>query len=219
MVGHRPAAHRGRPGGTDAPKGGILRRVGRQYRHIPRGGVVVLVVQPIGIGKGGARHAKSRRLVVHGGHKSLQPAAAIRQRQGRVVAAAQHQAVQQLLHRHHLAGLEIHGGALHHVIIGHRDGVRQPGMLQHHQGRHDLGGACDPHTPPGVLFIQHFPAVGVHQDGRRGGELRRLRPAGQKRQQHAKGQHRPAQSFPHDITPDIILCGSGLSLASEYFLS
>ena len=217
MIGHGPAAHCSRPGGADPAKCRVLRRIGCQYRHIPRSGIVILIIQPVGVGERGILHSQFRRLVVHGLHKFLQPAAAVRQRQRRVVAAAQHQAVQQFLHRHRLAGLEIHGGALHHMRSGHSNGIGQPGPVQCYQRRHDFGGAGDPHPPSGILFIQDLAAVRVHQNRSRGRKLDRLCPAGQKRQQHCKYKKETAPSPQHDITSDIILCRRGLSLVPQIF--
>ena len=168
MIGHGASADGNAPGGAQAHKGMVPGGIGRQTGHVPGGGIVGLTVQAAGIFKGGILHPQLPCQAVHPPDKGCRPAAAVGQGLRRVVAGAQQQAVQQLLHRHPLSGPEVHGGTLCHVFLLYSDDVRRRGAFQRHQGRHDLGGAGDEHPPAAVLVIQHLPGVRVHQHGGRG---------------------------------------------------
>lgn len=48
---------------------------------------------------------------------------------------------------------------------GHCDHIPQTATLQHHQGRHQLGGAGNEHLPVGILFVQDLPRIAVHENG------------------------------------------------------
>ena len=146
-----------------------------QHRHIPGRGIVPLGVQSVGIGEAGMGHAQCRRLFIHQCYEQLQPSGALRQGQRRVVAGAQQQAVQQLLHPHRFAGLQVHGRALGHVLPRHGNGVVRLCLLQRHQRRHDLGGAGNEHLLIAILFVEQLPRVRVQQDSSRGGDLHSLR--------------------------------------------
>ena len=61
------------------------------------------------------------------------------------------------------------------MVRRHGDDVVRRGVLQHHQRRHDLGGAGDEHLAVTVFLVEHLPHVCVHQDSSRGGDLQSLR--------------------------------------------
>ena len=204
MIGHGAAAHRNAAGGAQPHKCFVFYGAGRQTGHVPCRGIVTLLIQTVGICKGGTGHAQLRRLAVHLRHKALQTAAVVRQSQRRIVAGAQQQTVQKLLHRHPVAGLQIHGGALRYVLLGHCDHIPQTATLQHHQGRHQLGGAGNEHLPVGILFVQDLPRIAVHENGRCSGSIRRPR-RGQAQQHDCR--HCRQDSLVHRITlfPQVIL--------------
>ena len=75
-------------------------------RHIARGGVVLLVVEAVGVCKRAARHADALRRLVHPADEARDaPAAVVGQRDGRVVSRAEQQPVEQRLHGERLTGL------------------------------------------------------------------------------------------------------------------
>ena len=129
MIGHGAAAHRNAAGGAQPHKCFVFYGAGRQTGHVPCRGIVTLLIQTVGICKGGTGHAQLRRLAVHLRHEALQTAAVVRQSQCRIVAGAQQQTVQKLLHRHPVAGLQIHGGALRYVLLGHCDHIPQTAQV------------------------------------------------------------------------------------------
>ena len=70
--------------------------------------------------------------------------------------------------------------------------------LHRHQGGHQLGDAGDAPLFPGVLLIEHPPALFVHQDGR-GGRQSGLRPKYRPDQQ-GQDQQKGAPAFQNSIT-------------------
>ena len=144
----------------------VLQGVGRQRRHIPGAGVMSLRVQTVGVGEVGVGHPQLLRLLVHQRHKGLRlPGDAVRHRQGCVVAADQHESVEQLLQPQHIPGLEVHGGTLRHVLRCDRILLLHPAVLQGHHGGHDLRDAGNEALLVPVLLIQHPPAPLLHQHG------------------------------------------------------
>ena len=133
---------------------------------------------------------------------------------GAVVARMQHRAVEQILKRHALAGVDGHLGTVRgHVFrhVGNGDLLIQGNVALHgQQQRHDLGGAGGIHAHQRILVKEHVAGLGVDEHGRlrvkmrrqqragvvfipirgRGGRLRRK--AGKQREQDKKERDRPA---------------------------
>ena len=106
MVRHGAPAHRHTPCRAQAHERRVPRGVGREERHIARGGVVLLVVEAVGVCKRAARHADALRRLVHPADEARDaPAAVVGQRDGRVVSRAEQQPVEQRLHGERLTGL------------------------------------------------------------------------------------------------------------------
>ena len=158
-------------GGTDLPKQGDLQRRLGYERQLLGGGVVVLVIQTVGIDEMGVRQPQPGGPLVHGLGKGLDAA---RDRQGngrrRVVGGLQKEGVEQLLQRQHLPRHQIDGGALDAHRLG-GNGHRGFGIhgLQGHQGRHDLGGGG--HGQAGVFILTEgdLSRGGLHEHRPSGG--------------------------------------------------
>ena len=90
----------------------VFHRVAEHRHHVARGGVhiasPVSEVKPMGVGERGV-HAQLGRLVVHLLHKVAVPAALARNRNRRVVAGFQHQAVQRVAQGERFALAQVHG--------------------------------------------------------------------------------------------------------------
>lgn len=141
------------------------------------GGIVVLVVEAVGIDEVGVLHTQLPGLGVHHVHKVLDGAAhRLGQNIARLVGRGNQVAVEQLLHREHLAGLNarIGGGASlrhHRRRGGGGDGLVQGELaavhrLQHQKRGHDLGDGSGVHLFIGVVRIEHIAVVPIHHDGR-----------------------------------------------------
>ena len=126
----------------------------RQRNKVAHGGVVILVMQAVGVGKMRARHAEGRRLRVHERHERWDiPCDVLRHNVAGLVGGRDHHAVQQLAQRQLLA-LEQTGGAARCVqvlqsLMADRHDVVEVSMLQRQHTRHDLrqAGGID-------LFVQ-----------------------------------------------------------------
>ena len=166
MVGHGPSADGNRLGRGNPHQSFVVHRRAGQTRHIPGGGIVVLMIQAVGIGKGGVLHTQLLSGLVHHADKPFLTAAhVVRNGHRRIVAGTQQQSVKEGLQRQLLPLLEVHGGPLRHGRLpGDFDHVVQVSFPDGHQGREDLGGAGDEHFLVGVVFIQNTPAVYVHQN-------------------------------------------------------
>ena len=81
--------------------------------HIPSGGIVLRVVESVGVDKMGVNTAQGLRFGVHlpnkGGHGTGD---GFRQNMAGLIGGDQHHAVQQVLHSQNLAGLNIGGAAV-----------------------------------------------------------------------------------------------------------
>ena len=141
VVVHGTAADAHVHGRYQACKRRLTQRAGGEHRHVLRAGIMSLLIQPAGVGKGRMTHAELRRLLVHPNDKLFHSAAAeIRNALRRVVSGGQHQAVEQLLHRQLLAAAKVHGRALLEVRVLDCHHVTEAAVLQCDQRRHDLGG-------------------------------------------------------------------------------
>ena len=177
----------------NAGKRGLLHGIGRKISQIPGGGVVPVVVQAVGVGKVRISQAQGRRAAIHLRHEGGDRAAAVqRQRHGGVVAGLQQQTVEQLLHRQHLAGLQIQRRPFHAAGSGgNRHRFVQRAALCDEQACHNLRRAGNQAPRPGVLFIEDAPGGAVQQNSAAGRKLRRrLRSAGQQRRKADKCQRR-----------------------------
>ena len=110
----------------------------------------------------------SLRAGVHHVHKALDAAADEHGHGvGRVVAGAQHHAVEQILHGHFLAHLHGHDGGILRDVgrrVGNLDSLGQIGAVFHgQQQRHDLGRAGRIHARVGVFLHEHAAVVLIHQ--------------------------------------------------------
>ena len=201
VVGQAPPGNEDRPGGNDGPQFLPLQYRPGQNGHIVGGGVVVRVIQTIGVCKVGVVHAQLGGLFVHLRHEALHVSPAVAcNGQGRVVARGEHQPVEQSLQGDLLLRLEVHGRALRPrplTLDGYRGG--QVGMEFHrHQGGHQFGDAGDAPLFPGVFLIEHPPALFVHQDGRGGGQGGFCPENGQNQQR--QNQQKGAPAFQNSIT-------------------
>ena len=126
----------------------------RQRNKVAHGGVVILVMQAVGIGKMRACHAKGRRLRIHERHERRDiPRDVLRHDVAGLVGGRDHHAVQQLAQRQLLA-LEQAGGAARCIqilqsLMADRHDVVEVSVLQRQHTRHDLrqAGGID-------LFVQ-----------------------------------------------------------------
>ena len=144
---------------------------------------MVGIVEPVGVDEVGAGAAQLLGPLIHQGHKGvLRPGHRLRQDAGRLVGGHQHHAVQQLLHRQHLALLDVGraAGGIHIVDQGRRSDRLIQGQdplvhgLQSQQSRHDLGNAGGILGVLLVEAVQHPPGLIVHQQRRLGVYLRHL---------------------------------------------
>ena len=84
-------------------------------------------------------------------------------RQSGIVAAGQHQAVQQFLQQQRVPRLEIHGGPLRHITGSDGIGAALIGMFQSHHGGHNLGNAGDQALLVRILLVEYPAAVLLNQ--------------------------------------------------------
>ena len=160
---------------------------------------MVGVMQAVGIDEVGAGAAQLLGPLIHQGHKGvLGSGHRLRQDAGRLVGGHQHHAVQQLLHRQHLALLDVGGaaGGVHVVDQGRRRHLLVQGQhplvhgLQGQQGGHDLGDAGGILGVPLVEAVQHPPGLIVHQQGRLGVHLGQVHRTGLGHAEQARQQKR-----------------------------
>lgn len=131
--------------------------------------VMIVVVQSVGIDKMGMGCAKRQCLPVHQCHKGLHVAAdRLRDCHRRVIAAAQHHAVQQLAQGQHIAGRQItHGGIRGLIYRPLADSVLliQLAVLQSHIQGQQFGGAGRVQGPGDILGVQSLPGGRVEYAG------------------------------------------------------
>ena len=90
VVRHGPSSDGDRPGGGDPHQGLVFQRGPGQLRHVPCSGIVLLVIQTVGVGEGGMFHPQLPGLFVHQGYKALDAAAhMLGHRHRRIVSGAQ----------------------------------------------------------------------------------------------------------------------------------
>ena len=156
MVGQHPLPHRHGFCAHGTGENGIGHGIGGKPRQIPGGRIMIGGIQTVGIDEVGVLQSQLPGLVVHQLRKALDGAAAPDgQRRRRIVAAAEHKPVEQLLDGEHLPLLKIHGAALNTNSLG-RDlhPVENIAPLTYDQGRHDLRGACNQTPVIGIFFIE-----------------------------------------------------------------
>ncbi len=203
MVDEGAAPNCDGPGGADLRHRLIFQaRLGKQ-RHIVGGGVVVVVVEPAGVGKGAVFHPQLRRLLVHHRHKiRLAPRRVASDGHGRVVSRLKQQAVQQSPQGDLLPRLQIDGRTLaaQPLPFDAHYFVQVPRLLYRHQGGEQLRGAGDEPGLVDVVFIEHPAAGCVHKDsaGRVGAHAIGRRTCGG--QQQSGGEHN-GQFFHKKVTP------------------
>ena len=171
-------------GGDDLPEGGVGHALLGHAEDVPGGGVVIVVMEPVGVGEVGVLHAQLLRPLVHPLHESGDvPGHGDGQGVGGLIGGGYHQAVEQVVDGDLLSGLEVGGGGVlrhaHKGLLRHGDqsvhGQLAPADgLQGQQAGHDL---CDAGGIPdivGVLLVEDLAGVQVHQQGGFGldGDLR-----------------------------------------------
>ena len=163
--------------GDDLPEGRVGHGLLGHAIDVPGRGVMLAVVQAVGVHKVGAGHAQLLGPLVHPLDKGRDvPTDGHGQDIGRLVGGGQHQAVEQVVDGDLFPGLQVRrGGIGGQVLQGggvHRHYGRQvqlpaPHSLQGEQGRHDLGDAGGVALPIGVLLVEDL--VGVQVDEQAGG--------------------------------------------------
>ena len=116
-----------------------------------------LVGQPVRIGKAAVCCTQQECALVHGLRKRRNAAAVMqRERDGGVISRAQHEPIQQFLHRIFIPRLQIDARALHaRSLRGDRDLIFERAVLQNDECRHDLGraGVCE--RERGIFCMQN----------------------------------------------------------------
>ena len=194
-------------------KAGLLQRPAGDHRHIPGGGVQLLIVQAGGVGKMRVGKAQLLRLIVHGLHTALNAAAHIGgQHIGGIAGRRKAGGVQHILQPHFLAGAQrnVGGAVFHgvHFVLGHgQHGV--PVALRLFAGKaqdHNFGDGGRIQNFIRVFFDQHLPGaalghnIGLAVGGHRGSPLgsgRHGQPQGQRGSQHKAEKSFYLQCFPH----------------------
>ena len=112
----------------------------------------------------GPRETNAAGLVIHQLGKALHRAAAIDcQGHSRIIAGLKHQAVQQLLHRQNLIGLQVHGRSFNpHCLWHNAHPIQHIALLADHQRRHDFGGAGNETAAVCILLIENPAGVRIH---------------------------------------------------------
>ena len=133
------------------------------------------VVETVGIGKVGSLAAQLTGALVHQRYKVGNRAGhGLGQNIGGLVGGDDQQAVEQLLYREYLAGLNAGGAAV--IVdtgdshVGGGDGLGEGQItpvygLQGQQGRHDLGDAGRIGLFLFIMTIEHTPGGLIHQQG------------------------------------------------------
>ena len=162
--------------------------------HIPGRGVVLGVMEAVGVDEVGVLTAQIRRLGVHGCHKGGHGAGdRLRQNVAGLVGGDHQHAVQQVPYRHGLTDLDaggtavrgqtLQGGGGGSQLLVHGQLPRVDG-LQGQQGCHDFGQAGGIQLLVLALGVDHRAGIGVHQQGGLGqnvgisGKLRLFVPGG-----------------------------------------
>ena len=149
-------------------------------------------------------HSQKSRLIVHQLRKTFHRAAAVdSQRHRRIVAAAQHQAVKQLLNRQHFPFLQVHGRAFDaNSFLRNPHPIQHIALLTDDQGRHNFGSAGDQALLLRIFLINHPSGQRIQHDC----SLRRYGP-GFHRKKRDGGQQRSRRpgdpSFVHNPHPRI----------------
>ena len=158
MVDEGAAPNCDGPGGADLRHRLIFQARLGQQRHIVGGGVVVVVVEPAGVGKGAVFHPQLRRLLVHHRHKiRLAPRRVAGDGHSRVVSRLKQQAVQQSPQGDLLPRLQIDGRTLatQPLPFDAHYFIQVPRLLHRHQGGEQLRSAGDEPGLVDVVFIEH----------------------------------------------------------------
>ena len=158
-------------------EGIVLQRILAHADEVDRAGVVVVVLEAVGIHEMRVRHAELGRLLVHDVGKGLnRPRDADREVMRGVVGGIHEHDLQQLPH----GGLVAVDIARHlRILVEGRgsernDLVEGDAGVEHAHGGHDLGDGCQRHVLLGVLLVHHVAALvderrarGLRKRGRR----------------------------------------------------
>lgn len=136
----------------------------------PGSGIMVRMIQTIGIGEGGMGHAKFLGGFVHHVHETIHTAAyMLCNGHGGVVAGTKQQPVEQGLQCQFLPCLQIHGGPLRPGgLTGYGHRIGEVSLSDGHQCGEVLRGAGNQHFGVGVVLVQNTAAVHVYQNRRCG---------------------------------------------------
>ena len=165
----------------DGPEGLIFQGLHGDFRHVPGGGVVLLVVEAVGIDKVGAGAAQIPGGLVHQLHEGLHGAGNIfGDHVAGFVGGFQHQAVEHILQPHLFPGQQTGCAAgfveVLQVFLPDGQNIVQIAVFQSQQTGHDLGQAGGIIFSVGVQLIQHRVGIQLNEDGgpgRRGENLAR----------------------------------------------
>ena len=163
------------------PEGGVLHGGLTDKKEVPGGGVLLAVMEAVGIGEMGVLAAQLLRALVHGGHKGADVARDhLGQEVARVIGRRDHNAGQHVPHRHGLANLNVRdGGARHDPLVDAAAGgdllvqgeLAPLHRLYRQEGGHHLGQARGVDALMGSALIEDLGAIGhVHQNGGGGSE-------------------------------------------------
>ena len=163
----------------DLPEGGVGHALLGHEIDILGGGVMVGVVQAVGVYKVGALHAQLLGALVHLLHEGGDVAAyGHGQDVGRLVGRVDHQAVEQVLNGDLLSGYDVGGGGVVrdvcqgggvHSDHGVHGEISPADRLNGQQSGHDLGDAGRVAHLVGVHLMEDL--VGIHVDEEGGGGL------------------------------------------------
>ena len=167
--------------GDDLPEGGMRHGLLGHFVDVLGGGVVIRVVQAVGVGKVGVLHPQLCGPLVHLLHEGGNiPGNGNGQGVGSLVGGGKKQAVEQILHGDFFPCHQVGGGG---VLSNIRESLRRDGDhgvqaqlppahgLQGEQGGHDFGDAGGVAGFVGALLQQNLIGVQIHQQG--GGGIHR----------------------------------------------
>ena len=160
----------------DIAEGFVLHGGLRQLGHIAHGGIMVVVVQTVGVHEvrgGAAVHGGS---LVHHLHKGVHRSAhGFGDEVCALVGGAHEGAVEQILEIDAFAHVQVHHGVA--VLNAPHGGIAEIHGLAHvahhdaQQNGHDLGGGSGVHDRIGVLFKNDVAGLGLDEDGGLGIQL------------------------------------------------
>ena len=211
MIGELPPFQRDGLGGHDFAKHRIFHGRCRQACQVRCGGIVLRIVQSMGIDEVGITQSQLLRLLVHQHCEVLHAAGAVdSQGRGGVVAGVEHHPIEQGPDLIDVSCLQVQAGALHvHRLRRNLHRRVQTAKLTHQKAGHNFGGAGDQCALVAVLRPEDTPCVSVQQDGalRRYGRRRRGRAADEKDGGDPEG--RRATNYIFHIHSPRLVCPAG----------